>query len=897
MPLTTPPMTTLQMERMKTLLDEARPLNQAERRRWLESLSADDLDLAEALREALLSESRPIASDDTLFTSYGPDASDELRSESGLEPGANVGPYELIRLLGAGGMAEVWLAQRADGAFKRRVALKLPMLTRNRKDLANRFPRERDILASLEHPRIARLYDAGIDPAGWPYLSMEYVRGEPLTEWCDTHHLDIRGRAQLYLQVLEAVQYAHDRHVIHRDLKPSNILVTDDGQVRLLDFGVAKLLENEEAPGQPLTSVYGQALTPVYASPELVRGDPVDARSDVYSLGVLLFELLTGNRPYRLNAGASRGVLEQAIATAEVNKPSTQVVREGCDARAASQEQLARQLRGDLDLIVLKALEKEPAARYPSAAAFADDLQSYLDGEPVTAHSPRLRYRLWKFVRRNRTTVAVTAAALCAVLAIAAYDRLERGAPIAARLAPLAGSNTAARPVSDKSIAVLPFLDLSEQKDQEYFADGLSEELIDLLAQIQGLQVIARTSSFYFKRRPAPVSEIAATLGVAHVLEGSVRRSGESVRVTAQLIRADTGVHLWSQTYNWNGKDLFEVQDEIAAAVVGALRVKLLPAQQVLDPYRSDNTEAYNQYLQGREFGRRGNLADIQRANAAYRRATTLDPGYAAAYVGLSFNETALANYAQDPAGFLRARDAAEKAISLAPQFADGYRARAGFRLETLNFAGARADGEKALELAPGDSRVQSLYGVGLAAFGRIPEAIVAMNKSIELDPLNSYAWANLGLFLTVNRDYATARRALERALALSPEDYATHMALGQLDMLQGRLPEADAEFRKQGNEAGARMGDAMVQHARGHERESQQALRELIAKHAKDMAYQVGDVYAWRGERGQAFEWLERAYQQRDSGLNGVAYDPLLIGLHDDPRYDALLKRLQLSE
>jgi serine/threonine protein kinase/Tfp pilus assembly protein PilF len=891
MPLTTP-----QMERMKQLLGEALPLDMAGRRRWLKALPAEDEALSEALHEALLTEGRQASAEHSV-TRFTSGTGDDFRAASGLQPGAGIGPYELLRLLGAGGMAEVWLAQRADGAFKRRVALKLPMLTRMRKDLAERFSRERDILASLEHPRIARLYDAGIDPAGWPYLSMEYVQGEPLTEWCDVHRLDVRGRVQLYLQVLEAVQYAHDRHVIHRDLKPSNILVTEAGQVRLLDFGVAKLLEDEEPQGQTLTTVYGQALTPVYASPESVRGDPVDARSDIYSLGVLLFEMLTGARPYRLNAGASRGVLEQAIATVEVHKPSTQVASGAGPARGATHDQLARQLRGDLDLIVLKALEKEPAARYASASAFADDLQCYLDGAPVKAQAPRLRYRLWKFIRRNRPMVTVAAAAAVAVLAIAGYDRLERRASEAARLAPIAGPGNPALRVSDKSIAVLPFLDLSEQKDQEYFADGLSEELIDLLAQIQGLQVIARTSSFYFKHKQVPIAQIASTLGVAHVLEGSVRRSGQTVRVTAQLIRADTGVHLWSQTYNWNGKDIFEVQDEIAAAVVGALKVKLLPAQQVMDPYRSENPEAYNQYLMGREFGRRGNLEDIRRANAAYKSATRLDPGYAAAYVGLSFNETAIANYAQDAAGFERARDAAEKAISLAPQFADGYRARASYRLETLNFAGARADGEKALALAPGDSRVQSLYGVGLAAFGRIPEAIVAMNKSIELDPLNSYAWANLGLFLTVNRDYAAAHRALARALAINPEDYASHLALGQLEMLEGRLQDAVAEFQRQGNEAGRRMGDAMIEHARGHEQQSQQALKDLIAKHANDMAYQVGDVYAWRGDKDKAFEWLERAYQQRDSGLNGVAYDPLLIGLHDDPRYDALLRRLQLSE
>jgi len=880
-------LTTIQMARMSKLLDEALPLDEPGRRRWLDELSPADRDLALALREALLGGDEgegPF----TLFTSGENDSS----QMSGLQPGASVGPYKLIRLLGSGGMAEVWLAQRADGAFKRRVALKLPALAPMRKDLGQRFARERDILASLEHTHIARLYDAGVDAAGWPYLSMEYVRGEPLTEWCDVRRVDVRGRVRLFLQVLAAIQYAHERHVIHRDLKPSNILVTDAGQVRLLDFGVAKLLESEEGAEEPLTRVYGQAFTPMYASPESVRGDSVDAKSDIYSLGVLLFELLAGDRPYRLKASASRSMLERAIADAEVQRPSTQTTPEAGSKRAVTQDHLIRDLRGDLDLIVLKALEKDPALRYASAAALADDLQRYLDGKPVGAQPRRLPYRLRKFVRRNRAMVAVAAAAIIAVLAIAGYEEATRRADDRGRRA----AATAALRKSDQSIAVLPFLDLSEARDQGYFADGLSEELIDLLAQIQSLEVIARTSSFYFKGKDVPIPEIAATLGVAHVLEGSVRRSGQTVRVTAQLIRADSGVHLWSQTYDRDVKDIFQVQDEIASAVVAALKLKLLPTQQVVDPYRSEIAEAYNQYLLGREFGRRGDLQNIERAVNAYRKATTLDPGYAVAYVGLAFAETLMANYTQDAAGFERARDAVERALRLAPQLADAYRARASLRLETLDFAGARADGEKALTLAPGDSRVQSLYGVGLAAFGRIREAIAAMNRAVGLDPLNSFAWANLGLFLTVNGDYPAARSALDRALAINPNDFASHLALAQLDLLEGRFKDAQTEYQEHGGEAGRRMGDAMIEHAQGHERESQQALKELIAKHAKDMAYQVGDVYAWLGDKDKAFDWLDRAYQQRDSGLNGVAYDPLLAHLHDDPRYQALLEKLQLA-
>jgi serine/threonine protein kinase len=445
---------------MSRLLDEALPLDEAGRRRWLATLPPEYTDLLAPLRQALLPEfyQSPEGKNFATFLKTA-DEQGGRAEPTGLKAGDRVGPYELMRLLGAGGMAEVWLAKRADGAFNREVALKQPSLTRVRHDLEQRFFRERDILASLEHPHIARLYDAGIDPQGLPYLSMEYVQGELLTDWCDAQRLEIRARLRLFLQVLEAVQYAHERQVIHRDLKPSNILVTKTGQVRLLDFGVATLLDHGEvADKTPLTTVYGHALTPIYSSPELIRGDPLTAKSDIYSLGVVLFELLTGDRPYRLNAGASRAILEQAIAAAEVRKPSTQIVQEAWGARGVTHEQLTRQLRGDVDRIVLKSLEKDPQARYASAAAMADDVQRYLDGKPISAQPPRLSYRLGKFLRRNRTVVSVGAGAALLVLAMVGYE-IDRRFDQA-----LDDTNSVlvTRPINEKSIAVLPFLDMSE---------------------------------------------------------------------------------------------------------------------------------------------------------------------------------------------------------------------------------------------------------------------------------------------------------------------------------------------------------------------------------------------------------------------------------------------------
>ncbi len=426
-----------QMARMSRLLDEALLLDAAQRAAWLQALPEQHRDLALALREALLpgeAELQRLQKLDTLPTMIAARGT-AVSVLGGLSIGARVGPYQLIRILGAGGMADVWLARRADGAFQRDLALKLPIFSPRRADLHERFARERDILASLEHPHIARLYDAGVASNGLPYLAMEYVEGRPLTDWCAAHRLGVRARLELFLQMLDAVQYAHGKQVIHRDLKPSNVLVSEAGQVRLLDFGVAKLLALDEPPLTALTHLYGRALTPDYASPELLRGGAVGVRSDVYSLGVLLYELLTGIRPYRFGSAASIGLLQQANHTVEVVKPSEQ--REPC----AGLPQFTRELRGDLDAITLKALANEPAERYASVIALAADLRCHLQGRPIAALPARWTSRLNKFLRRNRAVASVSAAAVVLVaITLAVVFGVLRKAPGPLWLDPLAGA-------------------------------------------------------------------------------------------------------------------------------------------------------------------------------------------------------------------------------------------------------------------------------------------------------------------------------------------------------------------------------------------------------------------------------------------------------------------------
>ncbi len=348
-----------------------------------------------------------------------------LNTAEELAAGALCGPYRLLRLLGQGGMAEVWLAERTDGLVKRRVALKLPSTGIHAARFAERSHRERDILASLVHPGIARLYDAGLAEGGRPFLALEFVEGANLSAYCDERKLSVRERLRLFLQILSAVQHAHARLVIHRDLKPSNILVTDDGEVKLLDFGIAKLLTRGEAPETELTQAGGRALTLNYASPEQISGQPLTTASDVFSLGVVLFELLTGSRPF-VPKRDTQSALEEAILTAEPRRLSQAVDGEAqAQVRSSTIGKLKAVLKGDLDQIVLKAIQKVPERRYSTVDAFRSDIERYLGGHPVLAQPESTWYRTRKFALRHKLPVASAAAvfvALAAGLSVALWQ-------------------------------------------------------------------------------------------------------------------------------------------------------------------------------------------------------------------------------------------------------------------------------------------------------------------------------------------------------------------------------------------------------------------------------------------------------------------------------------------
>jgi serine/threonine protein kinase len=432
-----------QLRTLSGLLDDALDLPEEEQRAWLDSLGQEFASL-KPLLEQMLARRDSVETGDLIDTLPQFDlGDDDVDRGSDFSAGAALGPYRLLRELGRGGMGEVWLAERSDGLVRRPVALKLPAIAGARRSLAERFTRECEILAPLTHPHIARLYDVGFTADGQPYLALEYVEGATITAYCDEQRLDLRARVGLFLQVLEAVQYAHSNLILHRDLKPSNILVTPAGEVKLLDFGIAKLMTDGSAHETELTQLGGRALTLDYASPEQIVGAPLTTASDVYSLGVVLYELLAAERPYRLKRG-TRGELEEAIAAADPVAPSRAALSDSAaGARATSLPKLRRALAGDLDTIVLKALRKDSRQRYPAASALADDLQRNLSGLPILARPTSTWYRATRFVRRH--AVAVAAASVVAVALVAAaivsltlMQRAEQAAATAKREASVA---------------------------------------------------------------------------------------------------------------------------------------------------------------------------------------------------------------------------------------------------------------------------------------------------------------------------------------------------------------------------------------------------------------------------------------------------------------------------
>ncbi len=768
--------------------------------------------------------------------------------ERALRPGVVIGRFELVRELGRGGFGVVYEAR--DRALGRAVAFKAVKAGARPEVREERLLREAEAAARLSHPNIVTLHDVGRSEHG-PYLVMELLRGRTLAERLDQGPMTIREALRVGVEVSKGLAHAHEQGVIHRDLKPGNVFLCDDGQVKLLDLGMAHAFGRRKLDGG----------TPTYMAPEQSRGAPEDERTDVFALGVLLHRMLANELPYPEGRG-SRSVLGSR------RQPALDVP----EAPALGQ-------------LVERMLERDPVQRPRDAAEVLSALTAFqqeLARVPPTGNAAPVR-------RRRRFPWLVALGMAVALLGLGAGLLVQRrGAE---------GRRTAA-----PSIAVLPFADLSPQKDQEYFSDGLSEEILNALAHVQGLHVAGRTSSFAFKGKGADLRTIAQQLNVGAVLEGSVRKSGNRVRITAQVIDVGDGYHLWSETFDRDLTDIFAVQDEIARAVVEALKVRLLPGRApTTRGHRTANPRVYEKYLLGRQYYARFTPEGFRLAVEAYRQALAIDPTYAPAWSGIAIQLSNLADEEPTPAGSAatarRALESAERAIALDPDLAEGYAARSLLRAyQNWDWRGAQGDMDRAVALAAGDANTQRRFAILLSLLGRPDEAIAAARKAIEIDPLLPANWHALGGYYLSTGQLGPARSALERAFQMAPQMGDMHGQMAMLLELEGKPAEALASFERATDERIRLVGIACAQHDLHHEREAREALEALIARYGDAHPAMIGFLHAWRGELDRAFEWLDRAYARHDRDLAAVREkERLLPRLRDDPRYAALLRKMNL--
>lgn len=776
--------------------------------------------------------------------------------------------YDIQRILGHGGMATVYLA--VQESLGREVALKvlLPHLAQD-PVATERFLREARFAAQLHHPNIVAIHDVGTH-AGNPYMAMAYEPAGTVAQASQSR--DDPGFAlRIVRDVATALNFAHLQGVVHRDVKPENILRRHDGSCVLSDFGIAHALSAQSGLTNEGTSVG----TPHYMSPEQLRGERVDGRADLYSLGVVFYQLLTGELPYQGTDGWAIGMqhISAPIPRLPVN--------------------LAH-----LQSLIDSMLAKDPEERVQTGAELVQRIDALLSGSQArftdsqtAIRQPRSRHMTW--------LIALPIALLVISMMMLIHKAGRK--PSQAGVTAVAGKPMSAAAKIDPSIAVLPFVDMSEKHDQEYFSDGLSEELINLLAQTPQVHVVGRTSSFSFKGKNDDLKLIGQKLGVATLLEGSVRKSGERVRITAQLVSATDGFHLWSETYDRNLTDVYAVQDEIAEAVVAALRVKLLgaPAASVA-AHRTGNPAAYTQYLIARQSKAHRTPDTARETVEAFQKAIDMDPNFAAAYAHLAMAQSLASESAETAAGVSegqqKALASADRAIALDRSLADGYWARGNLRASVnWDWAGAKSDLERALSLNPNDGQFLQAYGSLLASLGQIPSAIAMTRKAADVEPLQYSIWQALGYYYDSAGQMAEAKLAQDRALLLKPKFPFTHFRLGVLALEQGQPQAAQIAFDNSGFEPLQLLGKALVEHTLQHPAPSRKAMDALIKAYGFNAAYQVAQGFAWRGERDQAFEWLDKALVQRDGGLVEVKYDPLLHDLHQDPRYPLLLKKMGL--
>ncbi|MBI1796716.1 MAG: protein kinase [Candidatus Eisenbacteria bacterium] len=748
--------------------------------------------------------------------------------------GSKLSRYTVVERLGAGGMGEVYRAR--DDRLQRDVAIKvLPAGARSGDDERRRFRNEALALSRLSHPGIAVVHDFDSQD-GTDFIVMELIAGATLEERLRGGPIAEAEAAPLAAEIAEALAAAHEQGVLHRDLKPGNIVVTPDGRAKVLDFGLARLLEaGDDSRASTVSAAATRSLvgTPAYMAPEVLRDEPVDPRTDLYSLGVVLFEMTTGRLPF-----------PQRLPSA--------LILDITQTPPPAPRDLRPEISPDMESLILRLLAKDPAARPRSARELADALRRL--GEPA-----------------GRAAAGGDAGA-------------EPRPPIA-------------------SLAVLPLENLSGDPDQEFFADGMTDALIMDLAQIGALRVISRTSAMQYKGRKGRLPDIARELNVDAIVEGSVLRAGDRVRISARLIDAATERHLWAKRYERDAGDVLALQGEVARAIADEVRVKLTPREAGrLNRPRAVRPEALDAYLRGRHHWNRRLEPEVRKSIEHFQRAIEFDPGYALAFAGLADAWNILADLRALPQGeaFERARAAAERAMALDPSLGEPHTSL-GFVLmfNRYDWPAAAAEYERAIALHPGYATGHQWYAELLASQGRFGEALAEARHAERLDPLSAVIGASVADILYFERRYDEAIEQLRRVLELDPAFLLVHPDLGRAYAQAGDFDRAIAEFEQAATLAGGLPGSsAGLAHTlavAGRRDEARAMLPALEARvrTGRMNPYAIATVLTGLGDLDAALDWMERAFEQRDGGLVWLQVHPRLDPLRGHPRFAALAARM----
>ena len=784
------------------------------------------------------------------------------------------GRYQIIEELGKGGMGRIYKVY--DTEIKEKIALKLlkPEIGVDQETI-ERFRNELKFARKIGHRNVCKMYDLNKEEGAY-YLTMEYVHGEDLKRLIKKMGSIPTGKTiSIARQICQGLAEAHSLGIVHRDLKPQNIMVDEGGNAKIMDFGIARSLKLKGITGAGM--MIG---TPEYMSPEQVEGKETDPRSDFYSLGVILYEMVTGRVPFEGDTPFTIGV-----------KHKSEPPRNPRELNGQIPEELSR--------LILRCLAKEKDKRYQTTEEIISDLDKIEKSLPTSDRVMPERKTLTsreitvKFNLKKAFFPGLVILALVVAAGIILWRALPKKEVVSAESGP-------------PSIAVLPFVDDSPEKGHEYLCEGIPNTLINALNTIQNLRVPARTSAFSFVGKGLDIQEIGQKLNVENVLEGSIQVVGNNLRVTASLVKVKDGYQLWNATYDRRLEDVFAIQDEIAQAIVRAMKMRLLGEQEErLVKRDTENMEAYKLYLEGLYYWNKRKGKDLNKAIELYNQAIEKDANYALAYVGLADSYSLLSLYgdARPKDIFPRAKAGATKALEINETLAEAHNSLAYvYERYDWNWKAAEAEFKRALELNPNYATGHFWYGELLVYLGRFEEAIREIKRALELDPVSLIINGALGWAYNMARQTDQGLAQIHKTLEMDQNFAPAHWQIGFALLAKKNFREAIDEMKRarelSGDTAmqGASLGFAYS--AAGMFKEAKEILDELKVRSQEKYvsAYGMARVYASMGDLDMAFEMANKAYEERDENLILMKIDPTLVPFHSDPRYQSLLKKMRLE-